>query len=388
MQASQTPTLVPLAFAANGTKNAIPENSQIGITPGAASLNDGFPPLTFTPIAAGGVPPAGADFNGVLNLITQTIRWKQAGGMFGYNSGFASDTNVVGYPRGALLLNATQTGLWLNSTDNNATNPDTGGAGWSAAFPAGVVGQVRNLSMVVATASATATLTADEIVVETALGGQTYRLANFSKVINLATTGAGGYDVPGPVDNGFVAIYAIYNPTSGVSALLAVNATSAVAPNVYGGANMPAGYTASGLVTVVPTNGSGQFVVLYVKDRRVNVPLKAELSASTTPGPTLSYTSLTLSSAPKNARTIGGFLSISNSTTQNSHLGIAPFNYGTSTVGSGVKEMALNSNSGSFGLATPFEVDVGSPQLVAYYIYNSNVSGVVIYSINLSYYEI
>jgi hypothetical protein len=130
MQASQTPTLVPLAFAANGTKNTIPEASQIGVTPGAASLNDGFPPLTFTPIAAGGVPPAGADFNGVLNLITQTIRWKHAGGQFGYNAAFAADTNVGGYPKGAILGKAGNNGLWMSTADNNATNPDTGGAGW------------------------------------------------------------------------------------------------------------------------------------------------------------------------------------------------------------------------------------------------------------------
>jgi len=124
MQASQTPTLVPLAFAANGTKNTIPEASQIGITPGAASLNDGFPPLTFTPIAAGGVPPAGADFNGILNLISAVIRWQNAGGQFKWNSAFATDTNVGGYPAGAVLERSDGAGFWLNLADNNATNPD------------------------------------------------------------------------------------------------------------------------------------------------------------------------------------------------------------------------------------------------------------------------
>jgi hypothetical protein len=139
MQASQTPTLVPLAFAANGTKNVIPEASQIGVTPGAASLNDGFPPLTFTPIAAGGVPPAGADFNGVLNLITQTIRWVNAGGQFKYNSTFASDSNVGGYPAGAILSNAAGTGIWINAVDGNTSNPDTGGANWVAGFTSPLV---------------------------------------------------------------------------------------------------------------------------------------------------------------------------------------------------------------------------------------------------------
>ncbi|MDE1006994.1 MAG: hypothetical protein OSB38_15135 [Paraburkholderia fungorum] len=141
MQASQTPTLVPLAFAANGTKNTIPETSQIGITPGAASLNDGFPPLTFTPIAAGGVPPAGADVNGVLNLITQSIRWAHGGGGYAWNSAFTTDANVAGYPNGAELNRADLTGFWINTVDGNETNPDAvdgSAAGWVPGYNYGV----------------------------------------------------------------------------------------------------------------------------------------------------------------------------------------------------------------------------------------------------------
>lgn len=131
MQASQSPTLVPLAFAANGTKNTIPEASQISVTPGAASLNDGFPPLTFTPVAAGGTPPTGADFNGVLNLITQSIRWAHGGGRYAFSSTFAADANVTGYPAGAELMSADQQGTWLSLNDSNTDNPDTGaGTKW------------------------------------------------------------------------------------------------------------------------------------------------------------------------------------------------------------------------------------------------------------------
>ena len=49
--------------------------------------------------------------------------------------------------------------------------------------------------MSIATASATATFTADEIIVETALGGTQYRLSSFNKTINLGVVGAGGMDV-------------------------------------------------------------------------------------------------------------------------------------------------------------------------------------------------
>ncbi|HBQ8792691.1 TPA: hypothetical protein L9B16_003369 [Klebsiella quasipneumoniae] len=59
----------------------------------------------------------------------------------------------------------------------------------------GVVGATRNAAMRIATASATATFTADEIIVETALGGTQYRLSSFNKTINLGVVGAGGMDV-------------------------------------------------------------------------------------------------------------------------------------------------------------------------------------------------
>lgn len=56
---------------------------------------------------------------------------------------------------------------------------------------AGIVGQSRNLKASVTAATATVAFTADEIILETALGGLRYCLSGFSKSINLATTGAG-----------------------------------------------------------------------------------------------------------------------------------------------------------------------------------------------------
>ncbi|MDN7913669.1 hypothetical protein [Burkholderia cepacia] len=140
MQANQIPQLIALAFAANGNRNAIPEQSQIGVTQGAASFNDGFPPATFTPIPAGGTPPRGGDFNGIFYLITQLQRWQNAGGMFQYNAAFATDPNVGGYPEGAMLLRADMTGFWVNTVDNNTTNPDAtdgSASGWVPGFNIG-----------------------------------------------------------------------------------------------------------------------------------------------------------------------------------------------------------------------------------------------------------
>lgn len=136
MQVSTSPTLVPLPFADSGAKNVIPEAASP--TPGLASLTTGFPPVTMTPLAAGGIPPAGQDMNGVLNLITQTTRWSQAGGPFAYNSGFATDSNVNGYPQGAVISRADFTGQWISTADNNTVNPDTVGTNWVPGYNYGV----------------------------------------------------------------------------------------------------------------------------------------------------------------------------------------------------------------------------------------------------------
>lgn len=131
----------------------------------------------------------------------------------------------------------------------------------------GVVGTARNVAMNVTLASATAALVANEIIVQTAIGGLQYKIPNFNKSINLATVGAGGMNTGTAPANGFVALYAIYNPASTASALLAVNTTGSVAPEVCG-VTMPAGYTASALVSVWRT-ASSQFVVGQQLDRMV-----------------------------------------------------------------------------------------------------------------------
>ncbi|MCZ8436897.1 gp53-like domain-containing protein [Achromobacter xylosoxidans] len=128
MQTSDIPSRIPLPFANSGTKNTIPTNASP--TTGLASLETGFPPITMTPIVAGGIPPAGADFNGILNLISAASRWAQAGGIYGYDAAFSAA--IGGYPKGAILLNAAGTGFWLNGVDNNTTNPDSGGTNWTA----------------------------------------------------------------------------------------------------------------------------------------------------------------------------------------------------------------------------------------------------------------
>ncbi|WP_223555324.1 hypothetical protein [Pseudomonas sp. BF-R-01] len=174
-----------------------------------------------------------------------------------------------------------------------------------------VVGSTRNGKMSITAASATATFTADEAIVETALGGTGYKLSSLSKTINLATTGAGGMDTGSAPVSGWVAVYLIYNPTTLASALLAKNATAGVQTEVYSGANMPSGYTASALIGVMPTNGSSQFGIAYLDSdsRKVSTPDVNVLSTSTNSS---GLTSLSLSTAiPPNAKSVGGYVKVS-----------------------------------------------------------------------------
>jgi len=128
-----SPTKVPTTWAqsAPGGNSTcpMPIPSQISITPGRASWTDGFPPLNFLPIAGGGIPPSGQDFNGVLCQLSQWTRWYNAGAPIFYDPTFQSA--IGGYPSNSLIQSATNPGhFWLSTVDNNASNPDTGGANW------------------------------------------------------------------------------------------------------------------------------------------------------------------------------------------------------------------------------------------------------------------
>lgn len=131
MLASDIPAKFPLPWASSAAPpyiRPIPLASQIGIVAGAASLTDGFVPLNFQPLSAGGVPPWGADFNGIMHQVTQWSRWLNAGGTVKYDGTFSGQ--IGGYPKGAVIQASDESGFWQSIADNNATNPDTGGDGW------------------------------------------------------------------------------------------------------------------------------------------------------------------------------------------------------------------------------------------------------------------
>ena len=138
MHLTDIPASIAIPFgnsAASGYLRPIPVPSQIGITPGAASFTDGFPPSTFTPLSGGGVYVSGADVNGVLNHVTQWTRWVAAGGSTPFNAAFA--TSIGGYPNLAIVPSISTPGrAWLNSVDGNMTDPDGASpVGWVSIGP-------------------------------------------------------------------------------------------------------------------------------------------------------------------------------------------------------------------------------------------------------------
>lgn len=131
------PTLVK-PFANEGDKNTIPTDAT-GTQ--AASLEEGFPAITATPINEGGIPPEREDFNGLGYLTTSQYFYLQMGGKFTFNP--AVSAAIGGYPEKAVLQytdpNTGQsyevTSLIPNNTYNFVTNPEyIDGLKWRKSF--------------------------------------------------------------------------------------------------------------------------------------------------------------------------------------------------------------------------------------------------------------
>lgn len=227
-----------------------------------------------------------------------------------------------------------------------------------------VVGAARNAAMTVVAASLTATFTADELIVEDAAG--TYRINSFAKLINLATVGPGGMDSGAAPAAGFLSIYAIYNPATKASALLARNATSAKVGDVYDGPNMPAGYTASALVSVWRTQ-AGKLVVGYQEGRRIHTSWGPLLNGTTQQG---TLTALSVAGyVPLNAKTLSGQLIGSPAVAGNLAMDVAATNDGV-----GGKYFNASLSAGASG-QTPFsDLPLINPQTIYYIATSSSAS--------------
>ncbi|CNF61232.1 hypothetical protein [Yersinia frederiksenii] len=225
--------------------------------------------------------------------------------------------------------------------------------------------------MSVTVASATATFTADELIVQTALGGLQYKLTNFNKSVNLATTGAGGMDTGTVPVNGYVGLYAIYNPMTQISALLAVNTTSVLAPEICAGV-MPSGYTASALVSVWRV-ASSQFVIGYQAGRKIITPVVPATTSTSLPA---SYIALGLTAiVPVNAKSVNGWVGITTTAPVNNQIFVA-------SSASGIYEHLIQSAPITTLNASLPDIPIITPQAVYYKAASSGTVSLFVIDIN------
>jgi phage-related tail fiber protein len=166
-----------------------------------------------------------------------------------------------------------------------------------------IAGDIRNARVSIPVAASTATFTASEMVLGD-VNGKRVVISNFNQSINLSASvkGLGAMDVGAAPVNGFVAMYALYNPASRSTGIIAVNTTAAIAPKLLAGV-APDGYTFSALLSILPTNASAQFAVAEQVDRQVFYGTQV---LSTTV-PVLTLTGLSISAAvPLNAKSVSG----------------------------------------------------------------------------------
>lgn len=98
MQTLTKPQVLPAPIADTGLKNVIPDNPTGTYL---ASVKGGFPEITMTAKADGGIPPDGKDLNGFYNILSQFYYFQQNGGVFTFDQD-VSDA-IGGYPQGAIL---------------------------------------------------------------------------------------------------------------------------------------------------------------------------------------------------------------------------------------------------------------------------------------------
>ncbi|MEY0837335.1 hypothetical protein AB7238_14000 [Providencia alcalifaciens] len=119
----QNPKLIPVPFANSGLKDDIPKVKSTSMSDEKASWEAGFPESTMLPVYAGGLPPDGKDFNGVLNQISENIVFQSKGGRYKFDPDFA--ISIGGYPKGATLQTNDESAEYQSLIDNNLVNFNT-----------------------------------------------------------------------------------------------------------------------------------------------------------------------------------------------------------------------------------------------------------------------
>ena len=120
------PDLILIPFGKNatpGTIDPIPKTRGPGDDPQQATWDEGFPQVTMTPLAAGGIPPKGQDFNGVLKAISEHTVFTERGGQFKWSSDYVTESG--GYSIGDVVQADDGLNSYVSLVNTNTTNFNT-----------------------------------------------------------------------------------------------------------------------------------------------------------------------------------------------------------------------------------------------------------------------
>ena len=123
MPISNPSEMIPREFAYDASPiniNTIPNTTGSNQE---ASFKLGFPPDTMIPVVSGGIPPLGADFNGIFNLLSTHAKFLNIGGVYKFDASVA--TIIGGYDKGTVLQSDDGTIAYVSAIDNNTINFNT-----------------------------------------------------------------------------------------------------------------------------------------------------------------------------------------------------------------------------------------------------------------------
>jgi len=216
-------------------------------------------------------------------------------------------------------------------------------------------GSILNGRMSITAASATGVYTADEVVLESALGGAAVKYSSVNTTFNLATDMDTGV---APV-SGNVALYLTFNPTTQAYGRLIQNA-SALVGNVYSGAHMTAGYVHSALVGFAATTSGSLMAICELEDRKVQF---ADLTVLTTSSNATAASLSIASAVPLNAKRCSGAINGNNNTVNTGNV----ISIGSTSSMIGAKERTFVSPQANANDKFPFEdLMLITPQTIFY----------------------
>ncbi|CAB3779428.1 hypothetical protein LMG28688_00839 [Paraburkholderia caffeinitolerans] len=225
----------------------------------------------------------------------------------------------------------------------------------------------QGITAYLSTAGTSVQFAIQQVLMASSIGGARQIIGGVSPTLNIATVGANGMDTGSAPVSGALAVYAIYNPATQTTATLAQSVGSAPSP-VYSGANMPAGYVDSALISILSTNASGQITPFEQKNRKI-FTARAGVFGTTTNGGTTWHQQSFGGFAPPGALTITGDYNATATSSSN-----PVFNMGVGSDTNGIGNQTTNSTFPSgCGPSAPF-IDIACDTSRNLYLYY-NVTG-------------